>query len=128
MPYPWPSFGDFYFQPTERALDGLGGFWNYNPSEARSRAQGAVTDSVVTISIGSAARQFDCYLAPSRLLLLRAQVGQIATFTDWGSPLPDSRLARLDAVDYQSSVAVTDVDCTDETERRALVTVRLTSQ
>lgn len=127
MPYPWPSFGDFYFAREERALDGLGGVWSFTPSEARSRALGSLFDTVVTLSYGSQQREFSVYLSPSRLIELRSLVTSTAIFTDWDSPVPDSRIARLDGVDAGENVAV---DCQPYggTDRRVLCTIRLTSQ
>lgn len=128
MPYPWASFGTFFFKTEERPTDGLGGGWNYAPAEGRSRALGTYSDSVVLLSVGSATRQFDCYLAPARVNQLRSLLWTVDTFTDWDRPVPDSRPARLDEVTYDSSVAFTKADCDGPTDRRVLVTVRLSSQ
>lgn len=128
MAYPWPGFGTFQFTRAERPLDGLGGGWNYTPAEARSRALGAYSDSVVLLNVGSGTRQFDCYLSPARFNQLRALLWTVDTFTDWDRPVPDSRPARLDEVTYNSSVAFTDPDCAGPTDRRVLVTVRFSSQ
>lgn len=128
MPYPFPSFDDFVFQESERAIDGLGGGWRDSPAEARSRAQGAISDNVVLLNIGSLQRQFECYLSPARYIELRAKLYTGGVFTDWDWPTPDSRPCRLDGVDYQASVISQDQDPTDGTFRRVLCTVRLTSQ
>lgn len=128
MPYPFPSFGDFVFQHQEQATDGLGGGWVFSPQEARSRAQGAISDNIVLLNIGSQTRSFECYLSPARFLVLRSKLYTSDVFTDWQRPTPDSRVCRLDAVDYQSSVMSQDLDPDDGTYRRVLCTVHLTSQ
>lgn len=126
MAYPFPSFGTFLFQRDETALDGLGGWWQYRTNEARSAVAGALTDNIVLIAVGSATREFQCYLSPTRLNELRALLYSTGQFTDWNRPLPDSRSARLDEVIYNGSVPVL---CSDGvTRRRALTTVRLSSQ
>lgn len=128
MPYPWASFGAFVFQPEEVALDGVGGSWNYDPHESRMAAVGGISDSVQTISIGSAVRQFDCYLSPARVVELRGYVGQTALFTDWARPLPDSRSARLDTVGQGEFVASQNLDVPGGTDRRVKTTIRLSTQ
>lgn len=124
MSYPWPSIGTFIFTREETALDGLGGQWSDAPSEARSRAAGAVTDTIVLLAIGSPTREFACMLAPERFAELRGHLYASVAFTDWERPVPNARQVRLDAVVNEGSVAVL---CSDgQTRRRIRTRIRLT--
>ena len=59
---------------------------------------------------------------------LRANLYQVATFTDWDRPVPDSRSARLDEVLAGPFIAVEDLDVAGGTDRRIQCTVKLSTQ
>lgn len=98
MPYPFPSFGGFNFQRSEYPIFGTDQGWNISPSYQRSRPLGSAIDVIVTSSIGSADRSFECYLTPERYQQLFNMVNTRAVFTDWDRPTPDSRNAFLSEI------------------------------
>ncbi len=93
MPYPWPSFGGFNFQRDERATFESDAGWALAPSYDRQRPFGTATDVITALSIGSAERTFECYLAPNRFAALLTMLNSRAVLTDWQRPIPDSRAA-----------------------------------
>ena len=99
MPYPWPSFGGFYFQANERPVWGSDSGWNRTPSISQQRPLGSSIDSIVTLAIGSAVRVFECYMTPARFATFQALLNTTALFTDWDRPVPTSYSAYLAAVE-----------------------------
>lgn len=128
MPYPWPSFGTFYFGRRERAIHTTDSGWGRNISVSQQRPLGTAIDSVVALAVGSAVRTFECYLTPTRFAVLEALVNTTALFTDWDRPTPDSRsayLRRLSPVN-RSGVLVCNDD--GETPNSVRARVELVSQ
>lgn len=125
--FPWPSIGAFLFTREEQPIFGSDSGWSRSPSYENSRPLGSATDSIVTLAIGSAVRQFECYLSPARFGALEALQNTSDTFTDWERPTPDSRGAFLRRVSVlERDIAVT---CSDGTTRRRWRTlVELVSQ
>lgn len=95
MPYPWPSFGGFVFRREEHIIWGTDVGWAESPSYSRQRPFGSETDSIISLAIGSAERQFEINLTPTRMAALRLMLNARALLTDWARPTPDSRMAFL---------------------------------
>lgn len=129
MPYPWPSFGTFQFNATEKpSIDDDSG-WVVSITTAKTRALGALTDSITLVALGSRSRSFSIYMAEDRLAALQALVGTSAAFCDWTRPTPDSRQAFLDAVEQGDSIIrVGNSRGLSQSDQRRKVRVSLTSQ
>lgn len=98
MSYPWPSFGGFKFKREEHILWGSDSGWALAPSIAVGRPHGSATNVITTLAIGSAERTFEINLSVARFSALQLLLNSKAVFTDWGRPLPDSRMAFLSTV------------------------------
>jgi len=126
MPYPWPSFGSFYFNREEWPIYGTDTNWNTKLTQARSRPLGTATDSVVTLAVGSLSRSFECYLSPTRFSSLRALLNTTEAFVDWQRPTPGNQEALLSGITRLGSVRM---KCSDGTTRERIRTrVELISQ
>lgn len=126
--YPFPSFGaTFLFDREEGPIYQTDTRWGRDPSYTRSRPLGTATDSIVTIAVGSAVRQFECYLSPDRFAQLEVLMNTADSFTDWDRPTPGSRQAFLGRVSIlDGDVAVR---CSDGvTRKRIRALVELISQ
>lgn len=128
MAYPWPGFGTFQFTKYERPAYNADTGWKPSISTARNRALGALTDSVVTMALGSLEREFSVMLSQSRMEELQALVGTTATFTGWTRPTPDSRPAYLESVVQDAEILRTSNKAGEQTDERRNVRVSLTSQ
>ncbi len=129
MAYPWPSFGTFLFNATERPAVEEDTGWVVNISASKSRALGALTDSITLTALGSRQRDFSIYLAEDRLLEFLALVGTTAAFCDWTRPTPDNRQAFLDsAVQSSEILRVSNFRGLSTSDQRRKVRVSLTSQ
>lgn len=128
MAYPWAGFGTFLFQRDEQPIFGTDTSWGgRQPSYAQSRPLGSAIDSIVTMAIGSAQRQFECHLSPDRFDVLEALVNTSALFTDWKRPTPDSRNAVLMTL-IPTDQYVTFLCSDGVTRRRIRCTATLVSQ
>lgn len=129
MPYPWPSFGSFQFNASERPpIDGDTG-WVVGITAQKGRALGALTDSVTVMALGSRTRNLEIYLAEDRLAELQALVGTTAAFCDWTRPTPDSRQAFLESVEQGNElIRVGNFRGLSQSDQRRKVRVSLTSQ
>lgn len=130
MAYPWPSFGTFQFNASEKPpIEGGDTGWLVSITAARGRALGALTDSITVMAVGSQTRTLELYLAPDRLAALQALVGTTAEFCDWTRPTPDSRQAFLDSVEQDRDwIRVGNFRGLSLTDQRRKVRVSLTSQ
>jgi len=128
MPYPFASFGAFYFQRSEWPLDGTDSGWNYEPKRSIRQALGSSRDDILLLAVGSQMRQFECLLSPARLATLRGLLGTTALFTDWERPTPTSFNAYLANATQTESVAVMCRDALGVTQKRLRVKVELISQ
>jgi len=127
MPYPWPSFGSFLFEEGEAPIFGTDIGWGRSLKLSQESPLGSATDSIVALAVGSAMREFECLLPPSRFTQLEALLNTAALFTDWERPAPDSRSAYLRAVEPINRTVV--VNCPDgSTLRRVRTRVSLVSQ
>jgi len=129
MPYPFASFGAFYFTKQETALPGTDSGWNSTNTKLSIRSPlGSARDDILLLAVGSQTRQFECLLAPARLVTLRALLGTVALFTDWERPLPNSFDAYLANATQSDPVAVLCRDAGGVTQKRFRVRVELISQ
>lgn len=119
--YPWPSFGGFQFKPTEHEIWATDVGWVRTPSYSRDRPLGSDTDVIIALSIGSADRSFELILTPARFDALEQLMNTTAIFTDWGRPIPDSRLAFLTEVSAIEDVISYSRDGTAIRKRRTRV-------
>jgi hypothetical protein len=129
MPYPWPSFGTFQFNATEKPSIEDDSGWVVSITAAKGRALGAVSDSITVMALGSRTRNFSIYLAEDRLAQLQALIGSVAAFCDWSRPTPDSRNAFLDTVEQGDAIIrVGNSRGLSLSDQRRKVRVTLTSQ
>lgn len=129
MAYPWPSFGTFLFNASEKpALDGDSG-WVVAITASKSRALGSIADSITVMALGSKTRTLEIYLAEDRLATMQALVGTTAQFCDWTRPVPDNRQAFLDSVEQGNDVIrVGNFRGLNMSAERRKVRITLTSQ
>jgi len=119
--YPWPSYGGFLFKRTEHEIWATDIGWVRSPSYSRDRPSGSDTDVVIALAIGSADRTFELVLTPARFDALEQLINTTAVLTDWGRPLPDSRLAFLTEVTPLEDVISYSPDGTSIRKRRTRV-------
>lgn len=96
--FPWASFGGFLFLREETAHFGSDAGWIPSATYIRQRPLGSARDYIITTSIGSDERSFELNFRPDRLDAFKALLNTVAVFTDWTSPVPDSRSAFLSEV------------------------------
>lgn len=119
MAYPWPGFSTFLFEREEGPKLGSDTLWKRRTKRDQSANLGSSADSIVVLAAGSATREFELYLSPTRLSQLEALVSRTAEFCDWTRPAPDARQAFLAEIEPVEEVAVT---CDDGTTQRKIRT------
>jgi hypothetical protein len=126
MGYPFAGFGGFIFHEDERAISETDSRWVREPKRDRSSPLGSARDTIVTLALGSADREFEILFEPTRFAAFEALVGTTDTFTDWTRPTPDSRSAYLARAQHLTDVSVVCAD--NSTRRKVRARVSLISQ
>lgn len=120
MAYPWPSFSTFQWGRAEAPIYGTDTGWQVQPSYARNKVLGGISDSILVMARGSMERRFSCYLSEPRFAELQALVGIADSFCDWTRPTPTARAAVLMTADATETVETGNSDGQKDADNRPL--------